>query len=107
MKNCSSVSTSMKKDMKLVKGSEGRKIFWIDYSKLMKRDIKLVKGPEGRKVGNTLYKKIMGSLIYLMAIRPDVVHIVTLIIKYLESSKEMHLQATKRILWYLNDTSSF
>ncbi|XP_047261086.1 uncharacterized mitochondrial protein AtMg00810-like [Capsicum annuum] len=50
MKNCNTMSTPMEKGLKLVKE------------------------PEGRKVDSTLYKQIVGSLMYLMATRPDVMH---------------------------------
>uniref|UniRef100_A0A0V0GTF5 Putative ovule protein n=1 Tax=Solanum chacoense TaxID=4108 RepID=A0A0V0GTF5_SOLCH len=58
---------------------------------------KLTKEPGGRRVDNTLYKQIVGSLMYLTATRPDVMHAVSLISRYMESPKEMHLLAAKRI----------
>lgn len=43
----------------------------------------------------------MGSLIYLIAIRPKIMFTTCLISKYMTKSKESHLQTTKRVLRYL------
>jgi len=80
MKNCNSVSTPTKVGLKVV------------------RD------PEGRKIDNTFYKQIVGSLMYLIATRPDITHVVSLISRYMECPREMHLLATKRIFRYLQGT---
>jgi hypothetical protein len=50
------------------------------------------------------YKQLVGSLLYLMATRPDLMFIVGLISRYMEKLTEMHLQASKRILRYLKGT---
>ena len=44
---------------------------------------------------------------YLTAIRPDIMHAVSLISRYMEHPKELHLQAAKRILRYLKGTTDF
>lgn len=44
---------------------------------------------------------------YLTATRPDIMHDVSLISRFMECPKEMYLQAAKRILQYLNSTSDF
>ena len=46
--------------------------------------LKLNKDDEGKKVNNTLYKKIVGSLMYLTATRPDIMHAVSVISRYME-----------------------
>ncbi|XP_028081216.1 uncharacterized protein LOC114282674 [Camellia sinensis] len=66
--------------------------------------LKLIKDPKGRKVNSTLYKQIVGSLLYLTATRPDIMHAVSLISKYMECPREMHLLAAKRIFRYLQGT---
>ena len=71
----------------------------------MDKGLKLVKEREGRKVDNTLYNKIVGILMYLTTTRADVMHVVSLISRFIESPKEMHIQASKRIMWYLTGTS--
>ena len=69
--------------------------------------LKLVRDPEGRKIDNTLYKQIVGSLMYLTATRPDITHLVSLISRYMECPREMHLLAAKRIFRYLQGTVGF
>ncbi|GKV47061.1 hypothetical protein SLEP1_g53999 [Rubroshorea leprosula] len=69
--------------------------------------MKLAKNPEGMKVNSTLYKQIVGSLMYLTTTRPDIMHAVSLISRYMESPKEMHLLAAKRILRYLKGTVEY
>ncbi|GLT87811.1 hypothetical protein SLE2022_058710 [Rubroshorea leprosula] len=74
---------------------------------LVDKGVKLVKDPEGRSVDSKLYKQIVGSLMYLTATRPDIMHGVSLISRYMEHPKELHLQTAKRILRYLCGTADF
>ncbi|GKV29955.1 hypothetical protein SLEP1_g38828 [Rubroshorea leprosula] len=83
MKNCNSVATPVDKG------------------------VKLVKDPGGKSVDSKLYKQIVGSLMYLIATRPDIMHGVSLISRYMEHPKELHLQTAKRILRYLCETADF
>lgn len=69
--------------------------------------LKLVKDPQGERVDNTLYKQIVGSLMYLTGTRPDIMHVVSLISRFMECPKEMHLAAAKRILRYLKGTIDY
>jgi transposase InsO family protein len=68
---------------------------------------KLTKDEGGVKVDSTLYKQIVGSLMYLTATRPDLMFIVSLISRYMESPTESHLLAAKRILRYIKGTTNF
>jgi hypothetical protein len=68
---------------------------------------KLTKDEGGVKVDSTLYKQIVGSLMYLTATRPDLMFIVSLISRYMESPTERHLLAAKRILRYIKGTTNF
>ncbi|KAL5767507.1 hypothetical protein ACOSQ2_014290 [Xanthoceras sorbifolium] len=83
MKNCNSVSTPTEPGLKLVKD------------------------PGGKRVDNTLYKQIMGSLMYLTATSPYIIHVVSLISRYMKCPREMHLLVAKRIFWYLQGTLEF
>ncbi|GKV50593.1 hypothetical protein SLEP1_g57296 [Rubroshorea leprosula] len=83
MKNCNSVTTPVDKG------------------------VKLVKDPGGRSVDSKLYKQIVGSLMYLTATRPDIMHGVSLISRYMEHPKELRLQTAKRMLRYLCGTADF
>ena len=46
--------------------------------------LKLNKDDGGKKVNSTLYKQIVGSLMYLTATRPDIMHVVSVISRYME-----------------------
>ena len=46
--------------------------------------LKLNKDNGGKKVNSTLYKQIVGSLMYLTATRPDIMHAVSVISRYME-----------------------
>ncbi|KAJ7954712.1 Retrovirus-related Pol polyprotein from transposon TNT 1-94 [Quillaja saponaria] len=69
--------------------------------------LKLSKDFGGKKVDNTFYKQIVGSLMYLTATRPDIIHAVSLISRYMEYPTEMYLLAAKRIFRYLKGTIEF
>lgn len=69
--------------------------------------LKLVKDPGGKMVNSTFYKQIVGSLMYLTSTRPDIMHAVSLISRYMECPKEAHLLAAKRIFRYLNGTINY
>ncbi|KAL4022470.1 hypothetical protein IC575_016203 [Cucumis melo] len=44
---------------------------------------------------------------YLTATRPDIMHVVSIISRYMEFPTEMHLLAAKRIFQYLQGTSEY
>ncbi|XP_034681024.1 secreted RxLR effector protein 161-like [Vitis riparia] len=69
--------------------------------------MKLNKDNGGKKVDDTLYKQIVGSLMYLTTTRPDIMHAVSVISRYMECPIEIHLLATKRIFRYLQGTKEF
>ncbi|XP_052485085.1 uncharacterized mitochondrial protein AtMg00810-like [Gossypium raimondii] len=69
--------------------------------------MKLEKDPRGKKIDSTYYKQIVGSLMDLTATRPDIMYAVSLISRYMEQPKEVHLLAAKRILRYLQGTIDF
>ncbi|CAL5343355.1 unnamed protein product [Camellia sinensis] len=69
--------------------------------------LKLNKDNGGTKVDNTLYKQIVGSLMYLTATRPNIMHAASVISRYMECPTEIHLLATKRIFRYCRGTKEF
>jgi hypothetical protein len=69
--------------------------------------MKLHKDNGGKKVDDTLYKQIVGSLMYLTATRPDIMHVVSVISRYMKCPTEIHLLAAKRIFRYLQGTKEF
>ena len=44
---------------------------------------------------------------YLTATRPNIIHVVSLISRYIECPRKMHLLAAKRIFWYLQGILEF
>ncbi|GKU94475.1 hypothetical protein SLEP1_g7971 [Rubroshorea leprosula] len=69
--------------------------------------LKLVRNPRGKEINSTLCKQIVGTLMYLTATRPDIMHAVSLINRYMDCLKEVHLVAAKRILRYLQGTVEY
>ncbi|KAF8378886.1 hypothetical protein HHK36_030235 [Tetracentron sinense] len=68
---------------------------------------KLTKEGEGKTVDSTLFKSLIGSLRYLTITRPDIVYGVGLLSRYMETPKESHWLAAKRILRYISGTLEF
>lgn len=48
-----------------------------------------------KSVDGTSYKQMVGSLIYLLAIRPDLAYSVCLVARYMEKPTKTHLEITK------------
>eukprot|EP00253_Pinus_taeda_P033287 PITA_33287 len=69
--------------------------------------LKLSKEDNNKDFDRSLYKSIVGSLMYLTATRLDIMHVVSLISRFMERPKEAHWQATKRILRYVKGTKRF
>ena len=69
--------------------------------------LKLSKEDCNKSVNPTLYKSMVGNLMYWIATRPDLMHAVSLISRFMETPKDSHWQAGKRILSYVNGTKGF
>ena len=69
--------------------------------------LKLSKKDCSNNVNPTLYKIMVGSLMYLTATRPDIMSAVSLVSRFMETPKETHWQASKRILMYVNVTKEY
>ncbi|XP_024964482.1 uncharacterized protein LOC112504761, partial [Cynara cardunculus var. scolymus] len=65
---------------------------------------KLNKDLNGPPVECKLYRGIIGSLLYLIASRPDIMFSTCICARYQANPKESHLSAVKRILRYLKKT---
>lgn len=63
-----------------------------------------MKDENGVKVDATMYKQIVGCLMYLAATRPDLMYVLSLISRFMSCPTELHMQAVKRVLRYLNGT---
>ena len=58
-------------------------------------------------VNMTLYKSMVGSLMYLIATRPDIMYAVSLVSRFMGTPKETQWQETKIILKYVNGTKEY
>ncbi|PKI70790.1 hypothetical protein CRG98_008820 [Punica granatum] len=52
------------------------------------------------------YKSLIGCLIYLIATRPNILHAVSVLSRYLSCASETHMVAAKRVVRYLKRTPS-
>eukprot|EP01018_Ginkgo_biloba_P024020 Gb_18985 [translate_table: standard] len=68
---------------------------------------KLSNEGESKPVDVTLYRQMIGSLIYLTTTRPDISFVVSVLSRFLNSPKEPHWYATKRVLRYIKGTLNF
>ena len=50
---------------------------------------------------------MVGSLMYLIATRPDIMYVVSLISRFMETPKETHWKQGKKILRYVNGTKEY
>ena len=68
---------------------------------------KLGKDDESKEVDQKLYRSMIGSLLYVTASRPDVMHAVGLVVRFQANPKETHVLAIKRIFRYFKGTTEF
>ncbi|XP_058762697.1 secreted RxLR effector protein 161-like [Vicia villosa] len=68
---------------------------------------KLVKDEEGKAAGATTFKQMVGSLMYLLATRPNIEFFVCLVSRYMERPIKIHVAAVKRIMRYLQNILDF
>ena len=66
--------------------------------------IKLDKDEKGKSINFTMYRGMIGSLLYLIASRPDIMYSICLCSRFQSCPKESYLSAVKRILKYLKGT---
>ncbi|KAK6145210.1 hypothetical protein DH2020_022030 [Rehmannia glutinosa] len=72
----------------------------------MATNVKIDKDEKGKSVDESKYRGMIGSLLYLTASRPDILHAVCLCARFQSNPKESHLSAVKRIFRYLKGTCS-
>ena len=65
---------------------------------------KLDKDEEGKIIDQKLYRDMIGSLLYLIASRPDILFSVYTWTRFQSNPKESHLFTVKRIIRYLKGT---
>jgi hypothetical protein len=74
---------------------------------LMSTTTTLDAGEEGQHVDQKEYRSMIGSLLYLMATRPDIQFSVCLCARFQASPRTSHRQPVKRIFKYLLHTPDF
>ncbi|GJU03010.1 putative RNA-directed DNA polymerase [Tanacetum coccineum] len=67
--------------------------------------LQLTKDEGGKEVDPTKYRRIIGSLRYLINTRPDLSYSVGVVSKFMQSPRESHYAAVKKILRYLKGTT--
>ena len=73
----------------------------------MSPNVKLTVDLLGKSVDSSLYKSTIGSLLYLIASRPDISYSVGVCARYQANPKEPHMIALKRIIKYVKTTADF
>nr|GEX89099.1 integrase, catalytic region, zinc finger, CCHC-type, peptidase aspartic, catalytic [Tanacetum cinerariifolium] len=66
--------------------------------------LKLDEDLSGIPVDQTRFRSMVGSLMYLTASRPDLVFAVCMCVRYQAKPTKKHLEALKRVFWYLKGT---
>ncbi|XP_059070551.1 secreted RxLR effector protein 161-like [Cryptomeria japonica] len=69
----------------------------------METGCKLTKSDDSPEVNQSEYRSMVGSLLYLTASRPDLMHAVCLVSRFQSAPKQSHLIAIKRIFKYIQD----
>jgi len=59
------------------------------------------------KVHEKLYRILISCLMYSNATRPDILHVVNLLSRYMSCVSKIHFQAAKRVLGYVKSTIDF
>ena len=69
--------------------------------------VRLEDGGDTPLVDSTLYRQLVGSLLYLTHSRPDLSYAVGAVSRYMKEPHELHWNAAKRILRYVQGTITF
>ncbi|XP_068466276.1 secreted RxLR effector protein 161-like [Phaseolus vulgaris] len=82
--------------------------FEMDQCKAINTPISIIchldQDPTGKPVDQTRYKGLIGSLLYLRTSGPNIIFVVCMCARFESAPKESHLNASKRILKYLQGT---
>ncbi|KAK6143484.1 hypothetical protein DH2020_023832 [Rehmannia glutinosa] len=73
----------------------------------MATNVKIDKDEKGKSVDESKYRGMIGSLLYLTASRPDILHVVCLCTRFQSNPKESHMSVVKRIFRYLKGTIQY
>nr|GEV82262.1 hypothetical protein [Tanacetum cinerariifolium] len=81
----------------------GQMLFFLVDTPMVDR-LKLDEDLSGIPVNQTRFCSMVGSLMYLTASRPDLVFAVCMCTRYQAKPTKNHLEALKRVFWYLKGT---
>ncbi|XP_021606554.1 uncharacterized mitochondrial protein AtMg00810-like [Manihot esculenta] len=73
----------------------------------MQPRVKFYKDDGAVKVNENHYRSLLGCLMYLSASRPDIMHAVGLLSRFMHCASEEYLQAAKRVMRYIKGTIDF
>ncbi|XP_058002241.1 uncharacterized mitochondrial protein AtMg00810-like [Hevea brasiliensis] len=73
-------------------------------STLMGQKEKFCKEDGTEKVEETNYRSLIGCLMYLTIIRPDILHAMIILSRFLHCASELYLKVAKRVLRYVKGT---
>jgi len=65
---------------------------------------KLCKDDGADKVDEAIYRSLIGCLMYLIATRPNIMHVVSLLSRFMHCASEVHFKAAKRVVRYIKGT---
>jgi hypothetical protein len=68
---------------------------------------KFYKEDRADKVDETIYRSLIGCLMYLTTTRPDIMHVVSLLSRFMHCASEVHFKAVKRIVRYIKGTLNY
>jgi hypothetical protein len=68
---------------------------------------KLSKDDDSPDVDQSSYRSMIGSLLYMTASHPYIMHAAGMVGRYQAAPKQIHLQAVKRIFMYLKGTMTY
>jgi hypothetical protein len=68
---------------------------------------KLSKDDDSPNVDQSTYRSMIGNLLYIIASRPDLMHVVGMVGRYHSAPKQSHLLDVKRIFRYLKETMNY
>ncbi|XP_047252331.1 uncharacterized mitochondrial protein AtMg00810-like [Capsicum annuum] len=68
---------------------------------------KLMKDDGAERVQEGSYRSLIGCLMYLTATGPDILYVVSVLYRFLNSPSELHMKAAKRVLRYVKGTIDY
>jgi hypothetical protein len=73
----------------------------------MNQGEKFMKEDGTPKVNPSIFRSLVGSLLYVCSSRPDIMHAVGVMSRYMQSPSQAHFVGAKRVLRYLKGTCDF